>query len=260
MLTYSQTWPETRRSAALSPAFVTAPATSIAATTAMNAQNSVVLNACLVSVLRRRPPVRTGPPERTPVVWTSVAMKHSFVGMRLPASPAAPDRQRGVSDRAHLDPVAERVGRVEAPHPWDRVVPDDLDAGVAQARGERVEVVGAQCRVRLARRCERLLDPDVQLLRVAAGEPDPPAGAQRRRLLQLRQPEQAAVEPPRLVLAAGRGGELDVVDPVDAQEDADSGTGVRSERRVASPPWRTISSARPARVIGTKRTSRRAST
>src|SRR3954454_3077431 len=101
MLTYSQTWPETRRSAALSPAFVTAPATSIAATTAMNAQNSVVLNACLVSVLRRRPPVRTGAPERTPVVWTSVAMKQLLYGDRDSRRPRQLPTANGVCQTEH---------------------------------------------------------------------------------------------------------------------------------------------------------------
>ena len=68
--------------------------------------------------------------------------------------------------------------------------------------------------MRLARRRERLLDADVQLLRAGA-EPAAAAGPERLGLRQLLHPEQAAVERPRRLLASGRGGDLHVVDPED---------------------------------------------
>ena len=88
-------------------------------------------------------------------------------------------------------------------------------AAVSAAR-QRVELrVGAdpQAGVGLAGGREALVDADVQL-RVADGEPHA-AAAQPLRLLELAQPEQAAVEAARLALAAGRRGDLDVVEPVD---------------------------------------------
>jgi hypothetical protein len=68
--------------------------------------------------------------------------------------------------------------------------------------------------VGLARGAEVLGDADVQLLR-AGREPDAAAGAERLRLVELAQPEQAAVEPARLALAAGRRGHLHVIEAVD---------------------------------------------
>ena len=58
------------------------------------------------------------------------------------------------------------------------------------------------------------VDADVQLLR-AGREPDAAARAQLLGLLELAQPEQAAVEAARLALAAGRRGDLHVVEAVD---------------------------------------------
>ena len=69
--------------------------------------------------------------------------------------------------------------------------------------------------MRLARRRERVLDADVQLLR-AGLEPGASARPQGWRLGYLGQAEQLAVEPARLVLAAGRRGQLNVIDPDDA--------------------------------------------
>ena len=64
----------------------------------------------------------------------------------------------------------------------------------------------------LARGSEAVLDADVQLLG-ADLEPDAAARPERLRLLQLLEPEQAAEEAARRLLAAGRRGELNVVDP-----------------------------------------------
>jgi len=59
------------------------------------------------------------------------------------------------------------------------------------------------------------LDADVELLG-AEREPDAPSRAQRLGLLDLGQAEQAAEEAPCGLLAARRGGELDVVEAEDA--------------------------------------------
>ena len=61
---------------------------------------------------------------------------------------------------------------------------------------------------------ELLLDADVQLLR-SDPEPDAAAGAQRLGLLDLLEAEQPAEEAARLGLAAGRRGQLDVIDAVE---------------------------------------------
>ena len=61
---------------------------------------------------------------------------------------------------------------------------------------------------------ELLLDADVQLLHPDL-EPDAAAGAQRLRLLDFLEAEQPAEEAARLGLAAGRRGQLDVIDAVE---------------------------------------------
>ena len=65
--------------------------------------------------------------------------------------------------------------------------------------------------MRLPRRGERLLDTDVELAAVGEREPRAAPGAQRLGLLELLEAEQSAEEPARLVLAARRGCELDVI-------------------------------------------------
>jgi len=96
----------------------------------------------------------------------------------------------------------------------NRVVEDDVVAGLAQPVGEPGEVVGDEARMRLARRGERLLDADVELLRSRA---EPAAAARREggRLGDLVETEERAVERPRSVLASGGRGNLDVVDAGD---------------------------------------------
>ncbi len=65
--------------------------------------------------------------------------------------------------------------------------------------------------MRLPGRRGRVLDTDMELSSGGEREPDASAGAQRFRLLVLRQPEQVAEEAARLGLAARRGRDLDVV-------------------------------------------------
>ena len=64
--------------------------------------------------------------------------------------------------------------------------------------------------MRLSRWLERLLDPQVDI-ESDAREPARASTRQGRRLLDLAQPEHAAVEPARLGLAAGRDRELHVI-------------------------------------------------
>jgi hypothetical protein len=66
----------------------------------------------------------------------------------------------------------------------------------------------------LGRRREVRLDPDMKLVS-AAGEPDAAATPQGLGLLQLAQAKQAAVKPPRRILAADRRGYLYVVEALD---------------------------------------------
>ena len=65
--------------------------------------------------------------------------------------------------------------------------------------------------MRLARRLERILDADVQLAAAREREPRTASRTEGFRLLELLEPEQPAEETPRLVLAARRGRELDMV-------------------------------------------------
>ncbi len=64
----------------------------------------------------------------------------------------------------------------------------------------------------LRRRRERIGDPDVELVG-AAREPDAAAPAERRRLGQLGEAEQLAIEPPGIGLGSGGRRDLDVVEP-----------------------------------------------
>src|SRR3954451_16147725 len=104
--------------------------------------------------------------------------------------------QDGVRHRlllTELEPVAERVGGVEALRAGNRLVPLDGDALAGEPRGERVEVGGDEARMGLPRRHERLLDADVQLLRPRT-EPAAAAARERLGLRQLLKAEQRPVE------------------------------------------------------------------
>src|SRR4051794_1468009 len=84
--------------------------------------------------------------------------------------------------------------------------------------------------MRLRRRGELVLDPDVELPPVGQREPRAAARRERRRLLDLLQPEQLAEERARRRLAAGRRGDLHMVE-------ADDPHASRSSiERVATPP------------------------
>jgi len=72
---------------------------------------------------------------------------------------------------------------------------------------------------RMGLRCgrERLGHADVELL-VTDAKPRAAAGGEQRRLLDLLQPQELAVEDPGIVLAARRRRDLDVVEPDDHRE------------------------------------------
>ena len=89
-------------------------------------------------------------------------------------------------------------------------------AGAPELFDQRVEPGDQQARVGLPRRAEVGVHAQVDLDR-AALEPGPAASRERRRLGQLGDPEQARVEGARLRLAAGRHGELHVIDADDGQ-------------------------------------------
>src|SRR4051794_9472471 len=92
-----------------------------------------------------------------------------------------------------LEPVAERILRKRSADAGNGVVPARIVARLPQARAQRFEVVDDEAGMGLARRGERLLDAEVQLLRAGA-EPDAATCAQLCRLRKLREAEHAAVE------------------------------------------------------------------
>jgi len=115
---------------------------------------------------------------------------------------------------AEFEAVAERIGDVGSVDARERLVGEDLDALASQAVCEGGEIVDHEARVGLAGRGERLLDADVQLL-TAGPEPAAAPGGERLGLRELLEPEEAAVERPRLGFAVPRRGDLDMVDPED---------------------------------------------
>lgn len=115
---------------------------------------------------------------------------------------------------AQLEAVAERVGDVRPLDAGDRLVRRHVNPLRPQALGEIGEALDDEARVRLARRRELVLDPNVQLLRTGA-EPAAAARCQRLGLRQLLEPEQLPVERARLRLAPRRRGDLHVVDADD---------------------------------------------
>ena len=140
--------------------------------------------------------------------------------------PSAPKRSgdpaslAGGSSCDDLEPVTPRVGDVEASLTRDLGVvgPRDVDACGGERRGKL-----SQCLLRADERApdgpsrggERVVDTDVQL-RAPARNQQPPRTREERRLLELRQPEQSAVEGAGGGFAARGRGDLNVVEPDDA--------------------------------------------
>ncbi|GGV80788.1 hypothetical protein GCM10010228_52940 [Streptomyces massasporeus] len=95
-------------------------------------------------------------------------------------------------------------------------VPDDGRPAGLQPGGVGVDARHPQSGVGLARRPEVLLDPQVQLHRPGP-EPAPAPPGELGRFRYLGHAEDADVVRPQPLLAAGRGGELDVVEGGDHQ-------------------------------------------
>ncbi len=119
------------------------------------------------------------------------------------------------SDLAELETIAERIGDEEAARARNRIVLPGLDADAVQTCPQGIEVSADEARVGLQRRCERILDPDVQFLATGT-EPAASARAQRLGLRDLLQAEQGAVEASGSILTTGGRGDLHVIDPGDA--------------------------------------------
>ncbi len=110
-----------------------------------------------------------------------------------------------------FQPVAERVLGVEAAHPGEAVVEEDGSACAAKPASPGVQAADQQARMRLAGRAEVLLHAKVQLDAMAA-EPAAAAGGEHGRLGQFPKAQHPAVEVAQCVLAAGRAGQLHVMD------------------------------------------------
>src|SRR5215472_1641276 len=112
-----------------------------------------------------------------------------------------------------LEPVAPRIGRVEAADARERVVPLDVLARGLEPLRELVEFPARETEggVRLPGRREGLFDAYMELA-AAEREPDASARAQWLGLLEFLKTKEAAEEAARLVLAAGRRRQLHVIE------------------------------------------------
>lgn len=153
------------------------------------------------------------------------------------------ERQLARARRDELDPIAPGIADVESPLRRDLgiVRPPNLDSRIPQSRGKSIELghrFDEEGRVCLDRRGERILDADVQLPRTAA-KPAPASSCQKRRLRDLLEPEEVAVERTRGALAVRRSRNLNMVQPGDrAQRIARpsySGNGLPAMTRYVSP-------------------------
>src|SRR5262249_2675012 len=91
------------------------------------------------------------------------------------------------------------------------VVPPELDAGIAEPSRHRIEVVDEERGMRLASGSEPLLDTDMELIAFTT-EPGPTPGSEHRRLVDLGETEQPAVDRAPLALAPRRAAHLDVME------------------------------------------------
>src|SRR5262249_22241164 len=112
-----------------------------------------------------------------------------------------------------LEAIPERICDVYPVMILERVV-HDLDAGLPKTVHQEPEVAHEQGRVCLPCGAEVWFDSEVNLHRVIL-EPCATAFGERRRLDSLGDTQQAGEDPPRLALATGRHGKLDMVDTDD---------------------------------------------
>ena len=130
------------------------------------------------------------------------------------ARPAQAISARRNSFRVRLDqfdPVAERIVDMAPVVAFDRLVFRDPQSGLLCFRHHAGEIVDDESRMRLARRNEILLDAEVNLQR-AAFKPAAAARGKLRRLHLFREPEDAVIKRPRLVLPPGRHRNQNVID------------------------------------------------
>ena len=126
----------------------------------------------------------------------------------------APICRRRIDSRYELHSVAPRIFGEESRRTFHLVVVPCRNPRRLQARLEPIQgcLVGQpQRRVPLLRRPEVPLDADVDLLS-AALEPEAASDGERSGFGQFRKAEQLAEEVTCLALAAGRRGQLDVID------------------------------------------------
>ena len=108
-----------------------------------------------------------------------------------------------------FDPVAHRIGNVEAPV-WDGVIPDRRMAGLCQVVGNAVEIDDGQGRMRLPGRAKVILDAEVQL-DVSAPQPKTAPTGEGRRLRPFLHAEKIDIEPPAQIFCSPRNGKLHVI-------------------------------------------------
>ena len=111
-----------------------------------------------------------------------------------------------------LQPVTERIVRVEAAHAGEIRIPFDADVVKFKTRGDGIEVPDEDAGVRLRCSVEDFLNAEVHF-DAAAPEPATAPGSKHRRLLQLGETEDHAPELPARVLGSRRHRQLDVVEP-----------------------------------------------
>lgn len=144
--------------------------------------------------------------------------------MMLPKVTHVPETASGtvcfgsLLDRAEkLQPVAERIGRIEPTVSWQIIVHDHRNRGIPQTRGQGVQIRHHERGMCLSCRGKRTLDPQMQAHR-ATFEPHPAAFRQGRRFRNFRQSEQAAIESAGFGFAVFGHRKLDVVQAVDQLE------------------------------------------
>jgi hypothetical protein len=100
-----------------------------------------------------------------------------------------------------LEAIAERVLDKEAPLTLNLIIRTRSVAGVSTSGSDSIDILHVERDMRLLRRAEVRIDPEVQLS-IAELEPDSAPGRKGRRLRYLAQAEHLAIEAARLVLEA----------------------------------------------------------
>lgn len=110
-----------------------------------------------------------------------------------------------------LDPVAEGIIDIDPVIAGQRLVPPGGNAAFGELCNKAGEIIDQECRMRLARGPEVRFDAEMDPDR-AAFEPAAAPLLEIVRFLHLGEAEEVAIEAARLIFAAGRHGELDVVE------------------------------------------------